>query len=43
MTTQQKLRSEKEGMAIAKIWLEFKSLISKGNVNGALKLLTNNM
>ena len=30
-------------MAIAKILMKFRILMSKGNVNGALKLLTNNM
>ena len=30
-------------LAIAKILLKFKNLTSKGNVNGALKLLTDNM
>ena len=43
MTIQQRLRSDKEGMKIAKISLKFKNLMSKGNVNGALELLTNNM
>ena len=36
MTIQQKLRSDKKGMTIAKISLKFKNLMSKGNVNGAL-------
>ena len=43
MTIQQRLRSDKEGMTIAKISLKLKNLMSKGNVNGALKLLTDNM
>ena len=43
MTIQQKLRPDKEGMTIAKISLKFKNLMNKGNVNGALKLLTDNM
>ena len=30
-------------MIIAKISLKFKNLMSKGNFNGALKLLTDNM
>ena len=30
-------------MTIAKISMKFTILMSKGNVNGALKLLTNNM
>ena len=33
MTIQQRLRSDKEGMAIAKISLKFKNRMSKGNVN----------
>ena len=37
MTIQQRLRSDKEGMTIAKISLKFKNLMSKGNVDGALK------
>ena len=43
MTIQQRLRSYEEGMTIAKISLKFKNLMSKGNANGALKLLTDNM
>ena len=43
MTIQQRLRSDKEGMTIAKISLKFKNIMSKGNVNEALKLLTDNM
>ena len=43
MTIQQRLRFNKEGMTIAKISLKFKNLMSKGNVNAALKLLTDNM
>ena len=43
MTVQQRLRSDKEGVAIAKISLKFKNLMCKGNVNGPLKLLTDNM
>ena len=43
MTIQQRLRSDKEGMKIAKISLKFKNLMSKENVNKALKLLTDNM
>ena len=43
MTIQQRLRSDKEGMKIAKISLKFKNLMSKGNVNGALELLLHNM
>ena len=43
MTIQQRLRSNKESMTIAKISLKFKNLMSKWNVNGALKLLTDNM
>ena len=43
MTIQQRLRSDKEVMTISKISLKFKNLMNKGNVNGALKLLTDNM
>ena len=43
MTIQQRLRSDKEGMKIAKISIKFKNLMSKENINGALKLLTDNM
>ena len=43
MIIQQRRRSDKEGMAIAKIVLKFKNLMRKGNVNGALELLTENM
>ena len=43
ITIRKKLRSDKEGMIIAKILLKLKYLISKGNVNRALKLLTDNM
>ena len=43
MTIQQRLRSDKDGMAIAKISLKFKNLMNKGNGNGALKLWTGNI
>ena len=43
MTIQQRLRSDKEVMTITKISLKFKNLMSKGNVNGAMKLLTDNI
>ena len=43
MTIQQRLRSDKEGMTIAKISLKFKNIMSKENVNGTLKFLTDNM
>ena len=43
MTIQQNLGSDKEGMTTAKISLKFKNLMSKGNVNGALEVLTDNM
>ena len=43
MTIQQWLRADKEGMAIVKILLKFKNIMSKGNVNGALKLITDNI
>ena len=41
-TIQKRLRFDKEGMTIAKISLKFKNLMSKGNDNGALKLLADN-
>ena len=37
------LKSFDSSMTIAKISIKFRILMSKGNVNGALKLLTNNM
>ena len=43
MTIQQRLRSEKEDVAIAKISLKFKNIVCKVNFNGALELLTENM
>ena len=43
MTIQQRLRSDKRGVTIAKISLNFKNLVTKRNVNGALKLLTDNI
>ena len=43
MTIQQRLRSDKRGVTIAKISLNFKNLVAKRNVNGALKLLSDNM
>ena len=43
MAIQQRLTSDKEGMTIAIISRKFKNLMSQGNVNGALKLLTDNM
>ena len=42
-TIQQRLRSDKRGVTIAKISLNFKNLVTKRNVNGALKLLTDNI
>ena len=42
-TIQPRLRSDKKSMIIAKISLKFKNLMSKGNFNRALKLLTDNM
>ena len=42
-TMQEKLKSSDISMTIAKISMKVRILISKGNVNGALKLLTNNM
>ena len=43
MTIQQWLRADKGGMAIVKILLKFKNIMSKGDVNGALKLITDNI
>ena len=40
---QQRLISNKEEKTTAKISLNFKNLLSKGNINGALKLLKDNM
>ena len=37
------MKIREKGMNIEKISLEFKNMMSKGNVNGALKLLTENM
>ena len=42
-TMQEKLKSSDISMTIAKIPMKVRILISKGSVNGALKLLTNNM
>ena len=42
-TIQERLKSPDSSMTIAKILMKFRFLMSKGNVNGALKLLTNNM
>ena len=42
-TIQEKLKSPDSSMAIAKISMKFRILMSKGNVNGALKLLTKNV
>ena len=42
-TIQEKLKSSDSSMTVAKISMKVRILISKGNVNGALKLLTNNM
>ena len=41
-TMQERLKSPDNSM-ITKISIKFKLLMSKGNVNGVLKLLTNNM
>ena len=43
MTIHQRLISDKEGMIIAKISLKFKNLMRKKKVNGAMKLLTDNI
>ena len=42
-TIQERLKSPDSSMTIAKISMKFRILMSKGNVNGSLKLLTNNM
>ena len=42
-TIQERLKSSDSSMAIAKILMKLRILMSKGNVNGPLKLLTNNM
>ena len=42
-TIQSRLKTPENASNIAKISQKFKNLMSKGNVNGALKLLTNNM
>ena len=42
-TIQERLKSLDSSMTITKISIGFRLLMSKGNVNGALKLLTNNM
>ena len=40
---QERMKISEKGMNIEKISLKFKNMMSKGNVNGALKLLTENM
>ena len=42
-TIQEKLKSSDSSMTITKISMKIRILISKDNMNGALKLLTNNM
>ena len=42
-TIRERLKSPDRSMTIVKILMKFRILMSKGNVNGALKLLTNNM
>ena len=42
-TIQEKLNSPDSSMAIANILIKFRFLMSKDNVNGALKLLADNM
>ena len=37
------MKSSEKGMNIEKIFLKFKNMMNKGNVNGALELLTENM
>ena len=42
-TIQQKLKSSYSSITITKISMKIRILISKSNMNGPLKLLTNNM
>ena len=42
-TIQEKLKSSDSSMTITKISMKIRILISKDNMNGALKLLTNNV
>ena len=42
-TIQERLKITEKGMNIEKISLKFKNMMNKGNVNGVLKLLTENM
>ena len=42
-TIQERMKISERDMNIEKISLKFKNMMSKGNVNGALKLLTENM
>ena len=42
-TIQERRKISEKGMNIEKISLKFKNMISKGNVNEALKLLMENM
>ena len=42
-TIQEKLKSSDSSMKITKISMKIRILISKDNMNGALKLLTNNV
>ena len=42
-TIREKLKSSDSSMTIAKISMKIRILISKGNMNGALRLLTNNV
>ena len=42
-TIHKRMKISEKAMNIDKISLKFKNLLSKGNVNGALKLLTENM
>ena len=42
-TIQKRMKISEKGMNIDKIFLKFKNLLSKGKVNGALKLLIENM
>ena len=42
-TIQKRMKISEKGMNNEKISLKFKNMMSKGNVNGALKILTENM
>ena len=42
-TIQERMKVSEKGMNIEKISLKFKNMMGKGNIDGALKLLTENM